>query len=56
MANFMANVFAVMALVSALVFSSNVISGVLLIMVGLIIVSLISLVVILITSGRTCRA
>ena len=56
MANVLANVFAAMAAFSALVYSTNVMLGVLLIMVGLIIVSLISLIVILIRGGRACRA
>ena len=56
MANVLANVFAAMAAFSALVNSTNVMLGVLLIMVGLIIVSLISLIVILIRGGRACRA
>ena len=56
MANVLANVFAAMAAFSALVYSTNVMFGVLLIMVGLIIVSLISLIVILIRGGRACRA
>lgn len=51
MANVLANVFAAMAAFSALVYSTNVMLGVLLIMVGLIIVSLISLIVILIRAG-----
>lgn len=51
MANVLANVFAAMAAFSALVYSTNVMFGVLLIMVGLIIVSLISLIVILIRGG-----
>lgn len=56
MANVLANVFAAIAAFSALVYSTNVMFGVLLIMVGLIIVSLISLIVILIRGGRDCRA
>ena len=56
MANVLANVFAAMAAFSALVNCTNVMFGVLLIMVGLIIVSLISLIVILIRGGRACRA
>ena len=56
MANVLANVFAAIAAFSALVNSTNVMFGVLLIMVGLIIFSLISLIVILIRGGRACRA
>ena len=56
MANVLANGFAAMAAFSALINCTNVMLGVLLIMVGLIIVSLISLIVILIRGGRACRA
>ena len=56
MANVLANDFAAMAAFSALVNCTNVMFGVLLIMVGLIIFSLISLIVILIRGGRVCRA
>ena len=56
MANVLATVFAAMAAFSALVNCTNVMFGVLLIMVGLIIFRLISLIVILIRGGRACRA
>ena len=56
MANVLANVFVAMSEFSELVNCTNVMLGVLLIMVGLIIFSLISLIVILIRGGRACRA